>query len=177
MQGEFKCQNYFVRWLAGLPPLAIYIFFLADLIWGEIRSDILYYILNVVGLILVLAIYYGITRKTTIFIHMGRWNISGDRLTIVMSSKVFDVKIGEIAQMSFITSKYLFRFVARFNLLEIRTGKTKIKIYSPDLDDGTSYASDLFSLYQTVKSNARHLKIDTEISGKNDFNEWLKEKR
>ncbi len=38
------------------------------------------------------------------------------------------------------------------------------------------YASDLFFLYQTVKNNARHLKTDTEISGKSDFNEWLKEK-
>ena len=142
MQGEFKYQNYFVRWFAGLPFLAVYIFFLADLIWGQVRSDILYYILNVAGLILVLSIYYGITRKTTIFIHIGRWNISGDRLAIVMDNKEFNVKICDIVQMSFITSKYLFRLVARFNLLEVRTGKTKIKIYSPDLDDDTAYASD-----------------------------------
>ncbi|MCC8102412.1 MAG: hypothetical protein LIP11_09220 [Clostridiales bacterium] len=176
MQREFKYQNYFVRWFAGLPFLAVYIFFLADLIWGQVRSDILYYILNVVGLILVLAIYYGITRKTTIFTHTGRWNISGDRLTIVMGNKEFNVIICDIVQMSFITSNYLFRGIARFNLVEIRTGKTKIKMYSPDLDDGTAYASDLFFLYQTVKNNARHLKTDTEISGKCDFNEWLKEK-
>ncbi len=176
MHGKFKYQNYIKRWIVSLPFLIIYIFFMAEMFFGKIQSDILYYVLNVAGLILILAIYYGITRIKSFFVYEGSWYMIDGILTLDMDGLIINATIGNIEKMSFVTNKLLLRSIAHFNLMEIHTDNDKIKIFSPDLENGADYDSELYSVYKAVKQNAPHLKLGTEIPGKKEINEWLSKK-
>lgn len=152
MKTIFEFQYYYRKWLCFLPCFLIIILmnFILD---DYIINNMVYYMINVLLMILMLTLYYKITNNMSFFIGKGYYWEDEGIVYIDYKNKVYSINhIKELCGSENNIYKH------KYAVLYIQSQQDKIKIFSKPIKKTENFEdSSIYDLYETLLKNNNDL--------------------